>query len=158
MEHRRLLLNTAFTCVLQFSTPGLLSYLCDQTADADTKRNQLFWLTFVFFVGSLVGRFGPGISRGLPLEAANALQLVLWLYALYVSNRGHLGDTLPPVWVSTMLMFGFSALHGYTVTVAFVDAGKASQLASQWTGMVNQIGALIGALLTFILVHAGVMK
>lgn len=163
-EHRRLLLNTAFTCLLQFSIPGMLSFLCDQTVDDGTKKTQLFWLTFVFFVGSLVGRFGPGISRVLPMEAANALQLLLWLYALWVSNLGHLEKTdpngrfVPPMWLSTCLMFGFSVLHGYTVTVAFVEAGKASQLASQWTGMVNQVGALCGALFTFILVHTGVMK
>jgi len=162
-QYRRIFLNTVFTCVLQFSTTGLLSYLCDQRADAGTKQSQIFWLTFVYFLGSLIGRFGPGIYQVMSMEISNLIQFGLWVYCIVISNRGHLQKedpnyTLPPVFLSTIVMFGFSVCHGYTVTIVFVAASRESHLVSQWAGVFNQIGALLGALLAFILVHMGVMQ
>ena len=81
----------AWTCVLQYAVPGLLPYLADQ-ASKDDPSSVTFMLTFAFFLGSALGRFGVALYRPKRLALLNLAQTALCIYAVVVASlvqHGH---------------------------------------------------------------------
>jgi len=142
------LIGVATTCVFEFSMPGLLPFL----APTDDER-ALFWLTAFWNVSSIVGRLAASchtLSRFFP---ANAIQGSILLAAIIWPSAT---STSPPIALSLGLVTLFSALHGLVVTSAYVAAsGCVSGMA--YIGLANQVGALLGSLLSFLLVFGGAM-
>ena len=109
-------------------------------------------MTLFLLTGSLVGRIVTVRLHCRRFTLLNAVQTSGLVYAIVVSR---LADPFP-VWVSIIVVTMFSGVHGYIVTEVFHIVGS-SALKSAVGGLMNQLGALTGSLLTFFLVQMSVI-
>lgn len=139
------------SCILEFGMPGLLPYLGPRG-----DKPALFWLTFSWAVTSVFGR-ALAATRALGrrgLIAANALQLLILVGAVACAAT----QSPPPLWLSLPLILVFSILHGLVVTSVYVWASANGTAGTTYAGLANQGGALVGSLLTLLLVSSGLIS
>ena len=183
-EGARPLCIIMWTCAMQYGVPGLLPYLADPHESKTAAGSSTFWLQCAFFLGSALGRMGTAfkIGRSDRWLLLNVAQLLLFVYALVFASLAHhaaptangtndgtngtaFGTSLasgasasppkPPLWLSIIFMTAFSYLHGMVVTLVFRSVAE-SPVLTRFVGLANQIGALLGSLVTFVLVSIGV--
>ena len=163
---------------MQYGVPGLLPYLADPHESKTAAGSSTFWLQCAFFLGSALGRMGTAfkIGRSDRWLLLNVAQLLLFVYALVFASLAHhaaptangtnggtngsvVGTSAsppkPPLWLSIICMTAFSYLHGMVVTLVFRSVAE-SPVLTRFVGLANQIGALLGSLVTFVLVSMGV--
>ena len=158
--------NITVSCAMEYAVPGLLPYLVPESGSKTMPGTDTFWITLWFFVGSCLGRLASGLRNALlqqekpeRLNVYNFAAFCILVYMLIISHAVHeKSSRVPPLGVSAFFVFLFSFIHGFVVTRCFTIAGSKSALLVKLTGMLNQGGALCGALATFILVHVGVIR
>ena len=143
------LLGVAGSCVLEFAMPGLLPFLC---TDGDTVA--LFWLTALWNVSSIVGRLAASVHRLRWFAPANAMQALILIAAIICAAD----ERVPPLALALPAVASFSSLHGLVVTSAFVAASQRGHEGTLYAGLANQAGALVGSLLTVVLVSTGAIR
>lgn len=142
------LLGVALSCVLEFAMPGLLPFLC-----AAGDKSALFWLTALWNVMSIVGRLAASVRVLTWFAPSNGVQALILGGAIACATI----EWVPPLALSLASVASFSALHGLVVTSAFVSAGKHGHEGTVYAGLANQAGALLGSLLTMLLVSTGLV-
>ena len=159
--NRYTLRNIFLSCAMEYAVPGLIPYLCKDSGSKTDPSSRAFWLTTFFFLGSMMGRvisafYGRYFSTS-RLNLLNVCACTLLLYMLWVAHAVHNGGKhIPPFQVSCCFVALFSLLHGFIVTRAFVRA--AGLFGITFTGLANQLGALFGSLVMYILVHIHVVQ
>jgi hypothetical protein len=138
------------SCVLEFAMPGMLPYLAPPS-----DATALFWLTCLWAISSVVGR-AIAAWRSLSvceLIPANVLQALLLGGAIACAAA----QAVPPIALAAPLVALFSIAHGLVVTSAYVLASASDPAGTTYAGLANQAGALLGSLLSLLLVSTGLL-
>lgn len=155
-----LLASIFVSCFLEYAVPGQLPFLLPPK---DRTRQGKFVLTLAYLTTSVFGRLLAGRVSA-PLRSRPALLIVTAAQAVvftYILSVAHVGgsrpEALPSPGISACMLVASSLLHGYIVTAVFAAAAPFSVEGTQWCGLMNQAGALAGAVFTLALVKGGVL-
>jgi len=147
------------TCFLQYGSLGLTSYLFDATEEQ--YQCNLFLQTLTFNLGSILGRVVTAKLKTFKLHFVLLVQFAIFVY-LYVFALLHQNGVFAPAALTIVLNCIFSIAHGYLFTMVFlrmrrdVEDDKVAK-ASRYCGLINQMGSLVGSVVTFLLIHLHVI-
>eukprot|EP00299_Pterocystis_sp_00344_P012888 c6249_g1_i1.p1 GENE.c6249_g1_i1~~c6249_g1_i1.p1 ORF type:complete len:402 (+),score=69.64 c6249_g1_i1:38-1243(+) len=139
------------SCTTEFGVPALLPFLAVCGNSSET-----FWITMAYLTGSVFGRLATAFLNftvsHTTLIVLVGTQTILAIYAACVARwQGFHTQSVVPVGVSIAVIGTFSFLHGVVVTEVFQTV-RNDFPAVTWAGLFNQGGALVGAVIAFVLV------
>eukprot|EP00241_Pyramimonas_parkeae_P006099 CAMPEP_0114239256 /NCGR_PEP_ID=MMETSP0058-20121206/8361_1 /TAXON_ID=36894 /ORGANISM="Pyramimonas parkeae, CCMP726" /LENGTH=395 /DNA_ID=CAMNT_0001351421 /DNA_START=142 /DNA_END=1330 /DNA_ORIENTATION=- len=151
------------TCFTEYAVPGLLPYLLPTRA---RTPSHLFGLTAGYLSSSILGRLASTccanwqqLRRNFLLSTTVCGQSILFVCLLCIAHSPDKDAGVLDLWHTSLastiaIITTFSFIHGYIITLAFQSVAVEAR-STQWAGLLNQMGALAGSCLAFILVHYG---
>ena len=140
---------------ITYCIPTIMAFLVE---GYDINDEILVYATITGMVGATLGRVASGFLTRLPHPPLIILQLAVGM-VFFLGPPLKWADWL--AWLTVALNFVFTFQYGLQSTLLFktasmhIDSRFAHNLC-RWLGVVEQAGAFISSIFTFVLVFAGV--